>query len=113
MRTENASLATAIFCSAIERMTVNRNSNHTGTNRIPNAAMVQLRAEPGSTSQPSTNRRNVAGSTRLRRRLSKIFHCETRDIGFGTMRPFSSGTRENSQFVICQSPRSQRCLRRL
>src|SRR3954447_6247523 len=110
---EIASRATTIFFSAAARASVNTNSNHTGTNKMHTLAMVQLRAYPGNTSQPRTNSRKVAGSTRLRRRLSKIFHCETREIGFETIRPVSSGTRENNQLVICQSPRSHRCLRRL
>src|ERR1051326_2010619 len=108
-----ASRATADFFSATARTRVNKNSNQSGTTRMQTAAMVQLRAEAGSSSQPKTKRRKVAGSTKLLRKLSRIFHCDTREMGFDTLRPVSSGTRVNSQLVICQSPRSQRCLRRL
>src|SRR5438270_11499341 len=108
-----ASRATASLYSTRERTRVNTNSNHTGMKRMNSVASVQLLGYPGSPSQPSTNSRKVAGSTRLRRRLSRIFHCETREIGFGTFRPVSSQTLGNSEHVICQSPRNQRCLRRL
>ncbi len=34
-------------------------------------------------------------------------------MGLGTRRPDSSGTRLKSHWAICQSPRTQRCLRRV
>src|SRR2546422_2058887 len=72
----------------------------------------QYNGRPPSASQPSTSSKNVAGSTKLRRRLSKIFHREMDEIGFGACSPDSSVTLGNSHPAICQSPRSQRCLRR-
>src|SRR5205823_6235156 len=56
-----ASRAIASLLSAAERTSVNANSNQTGTNKMQAAAMVQLRAEPGSTSQLRTNSKKVAG----------------------------------------------------
>ena len=87
-------------------------SNHAGTNKMQIVAMVQ-RMGWRITSQPNKSNAKVAGSTRLRRRLSKIFQRETSEIGFRTFTPASSGTRSVSHSTICQSPRSQRCLRRL
>src|SRR5205814_9839773 len=109
----SASRPITSFRSEAERTRLKKNSNHTGTKRMQIAAIVQFRAETGNISQLRRNSRKVAGSTKLRRKLSSIFHCETSEIGLGTLRPVSSGTRDNSQLVICQSPRSQRCLRRL
>src|SRR5450759_5019953 len=65
--------------------------------------------------QPSSNRSvNVAG-TRLRRRLSKIFHWDSVESGFCS-RPVSEsarlpGTRYSDHDAICQAPRIQRCRR--
>ena len=89
-----ASLTTSALRSIAARTRLNPNWNHAGTNRMAMVARVQYSGFPGSTSQPNTNSRKVAGSTRLRRRLSRIFHCETREMGFGTSRPDSSGTRD-------------------
>ena len=55
----------------------------------------------------------MTGSTRLRRRLSRIFHREMVLMGLATNLPDSSGTRPKSHCAICQSPRTQRCLRRV
>ena len=77
------------------------------------APRVQAHGHPGSAIQPSKSKRKEAGSTRLRRRLSNIFHRETTERGLGTRCPDSSGTSGSSHSVICQSPLNQRCLRRL
>ena len=55
----------------------------------------------------------MTGSTRLRRRLSRIFQREIVLMGFATSLPDSSGTRPKSHGAICQSPRTQRCFRRV
>ena len=65
-------------------------------------------------SEPSGDSKDKGkGSTSERRRLSKIFQREMVEMGLRTYRPDSSGTRENIHWAICQSPRTQRCLRRV
>ena len=71
----------------------NANWNHGGTNRIAIVTSVQYSGLPGSTVHPRTNSRKIPGSTRLRRRLSRIFQRDRNEIGLGTRRPASSGTR--------------------
>ena len=48
-------------------------------------------AMPG-TIQPPTSSANSAIGTRLRRRLSRIFHCDSQEMGLGTRRPAPAGT---------------------
>ena len=48
---------------------------------IPSTDKVQNQAD-GNTVQPSSNRSVKAAGTRLRRRLSKIFHRESIESGF-------------------------------
>jgi len=55
--------------------------------------------------------RRQCGRTRLRRRLSKSFHCDSADSGFFNRRLPGPGTRESSHPASCQSPRIQRCRR--
>jgi Glycosyl hydrolase family 3 N terminal domain len=55
--------------------------------------------------------RTIFPTPRRLRRLSRIFHCEMSEMGLPTMRPPKAGTREPIQRMICQSPRTQRCLR--
>src|SRR2546422_11587596 len=86
---------------------------HAGIKRMQMVSRVQYNGRAPSASQPSTSSKNVAGSTKLRRRFSKIFHREMDEIGFGACSPDSSVTLGNSHPAICQSPRSQRCLRRV
>src|SRR5438034_9168814 len=62
---------------------------HAGINRMQMVSRVQYNGRPPSASQPSTSSKNVAGSTKLRRRLSKIFHREMDEIGFGACSPDS------------------------
>src|SRR6266403_1579819 len=63
----------------------------------------------GIQSQPARRRATVAGGTRLRRKLSKIFHRLKAESGLGSTLPAPTGTRGFSQSMICQSPRIQRC----
>src|SRR5665213_1003064 len=81
-----------------------------GSTRITKTEMVQNIGEPEQ-SQPNKNINNKATGTRLRRRLSKIFHLDKGEIGFLTRRWDPPGTHGQSQLAICQSPRIQRCLR--
>ena len=46
----------------------------------------------GNTVHPSSRRIVSAGGTRLRRRLSRSFHCESTDSGFGRRRGPGPGT---------------------
>ena len=72
-------------------------------------------SERGAREGPSTRRSansSCDSSTVLRRRLSMIFHCETSDRRLGS-RPSGPGTRRRSHGSSCQSPRIQRCLRRV
>ena len=87
--------------------------NMPGVNRRNTVAKVQRIGRTPGASHPKTRSRNVAGSTRLRRKLSRIFHREISEMGLAHARPASSGTSASSHPAICQSPRSQRCLRRL
>ena len=48
---------------------------------------VQYNGLPGRTVQPRKNSRKVPASTRLRRRLSRIFQRERNEIGLRTRRP--------------------------
>ena len=50
-------------------------------------AVVQYFGRPGSHSQPPNKSSTRLGSSRLRRRLSRIFTCEISEIGLGMMRP--------------------------
>src|SRR5258708_30133223 len=88
------------------------NSTQAGMNRMHRLTRVHSQGLP-VTNQPITSKKNVAGSTRLRRRLSTIFHQEMSEIGFSTRAANSFRTSGNNQLTICQSPRSQRCFRRL
>jgi hypothetical protein len=74
------------------------------------AIAVHRSGDPGSTDQPATNSAIWAGGTRLRRRLSRIFH---REIIGRRLRstPDRVGIHGNSHHRICQSPRTHRCCR--
>ena len=61
-----------------------------------------------STVQPSSSNAVSVAGTRLRRRLSKSFHCDSSDSGLRSRRPSAPGTRRRSQPASCQSPRIQR-----
>ena len=68
-------------------------------------------ADPGSTVQPARNNTTSAGASRLRRRLSRIFHRAITGSVLGKGRPLASGTVRHSQRATCQSPRTHRCWR--
>src|SRR6188472_3152022 len=73
------------------------------------AAMIALhRIGAGVQNQPIRRRAMVAGGTRLRRRLSKIFQRLKTESGLGSILPPPTGTQDLSQSIICQSPRTQR-----
>ena len=61
--------------------------------------------------QPNINNSKRHNGTRLRRRLSNIFHFDRAERGF--LRNFPSGplTKGNTQPAICQSPLIHRCRR--
>ena len=63
---------------------------------------------PGSSSQLPSSSNSRAAGTRLRRRLSRIFHCDKPESGLAMRRASGPGTRGKSHWVICQSPRIQR-----
>src|SRR5256885_15558704 len=94
------------------RTRLDANSTQAGMNRMHRLTRVHSQGLPVM-NQPITSNKNVAGSTKLRRRLSTIFHQEMSEIGFSTRAENSFGTWGNSQLTICQSPRNQRCFRRL
>src|SRR5262249_11558937 len=54
----------------------------------------------GVKNQPTRRRITVAGGTRLRRRLSKIFQRWNAESGFGSNLPSPIGTRDLSQSII-------------
>src|SRR5450830_2054457 len=55
-----------------------------GKNTTPVTTRVQNHAGPGPNSQPPTSNASSDGDTRLRRRLSKIFHTDKAESGFGS-----------------------------
>ena len=86
-------------------------SHRVGRNTTParNASMIAA-APVDRAHEPSTTA-SIAGGTRLRRRLSKIFQRDKADIGLGPTCPERPLTDGSSQRAICQSPRIHRCLR--
>src|SRR5919201_5036742 len=92
-------------CSASARREL-----RTGHNIKP--AIIPLhKIGEGVRNQPAKRRPTVASGTRLRRRLSTIFHRLKAESGLGSTLPPPTGTRDFSQSIICQSPRIQRCCR--
>jgi len=85
-----------------------------GRNTTATTSRVHTHRGLEPTSHPPTSRASSAGATRLRRRLSKIFHSDSADSGFACrfdLTPFTlggPGTRGSSQPTSCQSPRIQR-----
>src|SRR5579885_289122 len=86
---------------------------YAGMTIAPSTIAVQQAAFCGAKNHAPANSATEADSVRLRRRLSAIFQREMADKELGTILPWRSGTREKSQRSTCQSPRIQRCLRRL
>src|SRR6185503_19432145 len=85
-----------------------RNALTTGHSISP-AIIVLHRIGTGVQNQPTTRSAMIAGGTRLRRRLSKIFQRLNTESGLGSVLPPPTGTQDLSQSMICQSPRIQRC----
>ena len=56
-------------------------------NGVRRAAAVQYSGRPGNHNHPLSKSNIRPGSSMLRRRLSRIFHCEISVIGLGIMRP--------------------------
>lgn len=81
---------------------------NTGSNSRTSTNEVQNPAGAGATSQLPSNSNNSAGGTRLRRRLSNIFHQAKAVSVLAERLPDAPSTRGNSQPAICQSPRIQR-----
>jgi hypothetical protein len=80
----------------------------TGTrNKIARIARVQA-PNDGISVQPSENNTTRPVGTRLRRKLSRIFHCDRKERGFFSFSPPGPGTRGSNHDAICQSPRIQR-----
>src|SRR5579863_9805840 len=84
------------------RTRVNAVSSANGSSNRVRQMRVQYAAPPVKPNQPASSSANVAGSTRLRRKLSTIFHLETTEMGFGTRLPDSSGTHSNNHVSVCQ-----------
>ena len=66
---------------------------------------------PGRIVQPATSNKTMAGASRLRRKLSRIFQREIAEMRLGRLSPRASRTVPRNQPAICQSPRVQRCWR--
>src|SRR5208337_189526 len=64
-------------------------------------------------SQEAMSKPRLVTGIRLRRKLSKTFQRLNQERGFGPRRPPGWGTRGNVHSAICQSPRIQRCCRRV
>ena len=75
---------------------------------MPTATKVQTNGLPGSQSQPATNNATREGSSRLRSRLSAIFHRAINPKRFFTFSFWEFGTRGKSHGSNCQSPRTHR-----
>ena len=70
--------------------------------------VAAMAADGEANNQVNKSTANMDSGTRLRRRLSKIFHRESAEIGFGTDGLRRDGTLGSNQPAICQSPRIQR-----
>ena len=81
----------------------------------PNAARVmnvQIGPAFGSMVHPASSHASVSTGVMLRRMLSSIFQRDTGASGL-TPRPRGPGISDTSHGRSCQSPRSQRCSRRV
>ncbi len=83
-----------------------------GISAAASATSVQIHAGAGSTVQASSSAASVAGAIRLRRRLSKSFQREMSGSRLRSSPP-RIGTTGKSHHSSCQSPRTQRCSRRV
>jgi hypothetical protein len=95
--------------SHIDRL-VHRSENAAmkdGASRMPTTISVHSHAGD-STVHPNSRSNVKAAGTRLRRRLSKIFHCDSIDSGFRSLLPSGPLTYRLSHPASCQSPRIQR-----
>src|ERR1700689_4140717 len=87
LRNESLSHAgSARRLSGTRRSAKNR-PEKTGTHHMTMVAAVQYSGRPGSHSQPPNKSSTRLGSSRLRRRLSRIFTCEINEIGLEIMFP--------------------------
>ena len=81
---------------------------------MPITTTVQSHADEERVQLSSKSSVSATG-TKLRRRLSKIFHWDSAVSGFflGRVGELAglAGTRRSSHDAICQSPRIQRCRR--
>ncbi|MEA3220197.1 MAG: hypothetical protein OZX49_01298 [Immundisolibacter sp.] len=78
-----------------------------GSARMAITARLQKPGDPSA--QPGNSSSVRAAGTRLRRRLSSSFHCDSADSGLRSRgAPGGPGTRRRNQPASCQSPRIQR-----
>ena len=83
-----------------------------GRARTPSTDQRSRATACASTVQPTSSSSSSATGTRLRRRLSKIFHCDSAESGFAhASRAGGPGPAAAATPAICQSPRIQRCRR--
>src|SRR5687768_6113428 len=75
--------------------------------RIPKTENVQNQGADDII-QPNNKSKRSAGGTRLRLRLSSIFHRDNVESGFLCVRLPAPGTKGKSHLPICQSPRIHR-----
>ncbi len=94
----------------LKKFTSADRSDGSATTASTNIVAVALTRGPAKSHAPSKSS-SIATGTRLRRRLSKIFHHDKAEIGFFTLLPSAPGTLGNSHRAICQSPRIHRCRR--
>ena len=97
-------------CSGLRRSSTTSESKP-GSAMMARSMHVANKPSRGTSSQLAKKKAMSAIGTRLRRRLSKIFHHDNAEIGLRIPRPSASGTRGSSHGKICQSPRIQRCRR--
>src|SRR5262245_40064519 len=110
-RTRSTSLAWSSHCTPPPVRDFNKRAgkgSSAGSRKLAAANRVQV-APPGAKNQESAINANAAEGTRLRRRLSKIFHRLMNDKGLETSLPSRRGTFGKIQSIICQSTRNQRC----
>ena len=88
------------------RSTTRSSETMCGAAIAPSASRVQRNGSPGSTSQPASRKSSQAGSTRLRRRLSRIFQRESSDsrLGSGPSGPGHPGAEPGQELPVAPDP---------
>ena len=98
-------------CCGVGPAMASNASGRSGKAVARTTSTVQTAGLPGRIVHAASRRATVAGASRLRRRLSRIFHRE-RMGRWLRCSPLRVGTKGKSQARICQSPRAHRCCRR-